>query len=96
MDEVQFEIRKNGSNYTYYYSGSSLYTVPMIIAGLGLAIMPDFVCPPSGEVTLRSFEPPCHLEYGIIYRNNDRSDRVRSFVEIRKANTSRIRKAERP
>ena len=84
MDEVQFEIRKNGSNYTYYYSGSSLYTVPMIIAGLGLAIMPDFVCPPSDEVTLRSFELPCHLEYGIIYRNNDRSDRVRSFVEIAK------------
>ncbi len=84
MDEVQFEIRKNGSNYTYYYSGSSLYTVPMIIAGLGLAIMPDFVCPPSGEVTLRSIELPCHLEYGIIYRNNDRSDRVRSFVEIAK------------
>lgn len=84
MDEVQFEIRKNGSNYTYYYSGSSLYTVPMIIAGLGLAIMPDFVCPPSGEVTLRPFELPCHLEYGIIYRNNDRSDRVRSFVEIAK------------
>lgn len=84
MDEVQFEIRKNGSNYTYYYSGSSLYTVPMIIAGLGLAIMPDFVCPPSGEVTLRPFELPCHLEYGIIFRNNDRSDRVRSFVEIAK------------
>ncbi len=81
MDEVQFEIRKNGSNYTYYYSGSSLYTVPMIIAGLGLAIMPDFVCPPSDEVTLRPFELPCHLEYGIIFRNNDRSDRVRSFVE---------------
>ena len=84
MDEVQFEIRKNGSNYTYYYSGSSLYTVPMIIAGLGLAIMPDFVCPPSGEVTLRPFELPCHLEYGIIYRNNDRSDRTRTFVEIAK------------
>ena len=84
MDEVQFEIRKNGSNYTYYYSGSSLYTVPMIIAGLGLAIMPDFVCPPSGEVTLRPFELPCHLEYGIIFRNNDRSDRVRSFVETAK------------
>ena len=84
MDEVQFEIRKNGSNYTYYYSGSSLYTVPMVIAGLGLAIMPDFVCPPSGEVTLRPFELPCHLEYGIIFRNNDRSDRVRSFVETAK------------
>lgn len=84
MDEVQFEIRKNGSNYTYYYSGSSLYTVPMIIAGLGLAIMPDFVCPPSDEVTLRPFELPCHLEYGIIFRNNDRSDRVRSFVETAK------------
>lgn len=84
MDEVQFEIRKNGSNYSYYYSGSSLYTVPMIIAGLGLAIMPDFVCPPSGEVTLRPFELPCHLEYGIIFRNNDRSDRVRSFVETAK------------
>lgn len=80
MDSVQIEIRKNAEKIQYYYSGSSLYTIPMIIGGLGLAIMPDFVCPHTDGIILRPFDLPAELEFGIICRNNDKSERVRTFI----------------
>ena len=82
MDAVQIEIRKNAEKIKYYYSGSSLYSIPMIIGGLGLAIMPDFVCPKSDEIILRPFDLPAQLEFGIICRNNDNSALVRTFIEV--------------
>ena len=75
MDAVQIEIRKNAEKIKYYYSGSSLYSIPMIIGGLGLAIMPDFVCPKSDEIILRPFDLPAQLEFGIICR-------VRTFIDV--------------
>ena len=82
MDAVQIEIRKNAEKIKYYYSGSSLYSIPMIIGGLGLAIMPDFVCPKSDEIILRPFDLPAQLEFGIICRNNDNSALVRTFINV--------------
>ena len=82
MDAVQIEIRKNAEKIKYYYSGSSLYSIPMIIGGLGLAIMPDFVCPKSDEIILRPFELPAQLEFGIICRNNDNSALARTFIDV--------------
>ena len=82
MDAVQIEIRKNAEKIKYYYSGSSLYSIPMIIGGLGLAIMPDFVCPKSDEIILRPFDLPVQLEFGIICRNNDNSALVRTFIDV--------------
>ena len=84
MEEVQYDIRRNGKDIKYFYSGSSLYTVPMIIGGLGLAIMPDFVCPKSNDIVLRPFDFSANLEFGIIYRMNDMSEKVKSFVDITK------------
>lgn len=82
MDAVQIEIRKNAEKIKYYYSGSSLYSIPMIIGGLGLAIMPDFVCPKSDEIILRPFDLSAQLEFGIICRNNDNSALVRTFIDV--------------
>lgn len=82
MDAVQIEIRKNAEKIKYYYSGSSLYSIPMIIGGLGLAIMPDYVCPKSDEIILRPFDLPAQLEFGIICRNNDNSALVRTFIDV--------------
>ena len=82
MDAVQIEIRKNAEKIKYYYSGSSLYSIPMIIGGLGLAIMPDFVCPKSDEIILRPFDLPAQLEFGIICRNNDNSALARTFIDV--------------
>ena len=82
MDAVQIEIRKKAEKIKYYYSGSSLYSIPMIIGGLGLAIMPDFVCPKSDEIILRPFDLPAQLEFGIICRNNDNSALVRTFIDV--------------
>ena len=84
MEEVQLDIRRQGKDIKYFYSGSSLYTVPMIIGNLGLAIMPDFVCPKSNDIVLRPFDFPADLEFGIIYRANDLSEKVKLFVDITK------------
>ncbi|MCR5088877.1 MAG: LysR family transcriptional regulator [Oscillospiraceae bacterium] len=92
MEAVQFEIRKCGDNIKYFYSGSSLYSVPMIVAGLGLAVMPVFVCPPSDDVVLRPFDMSADLEYGIVCRNNDRTEKVRVFTEITKDIHSAVQK----
>lgn len=81
MDTVQMEIRKNAERIQYYYSGSSLYTIPMIVGGLGLAVMPDFVCPQSEEIILRPFDLPAQLEFGVICRHNNKSERVRTFID---------------
>lgn len=84
MDDIQLQIRRRCSQMTYYYSGSSLYTVPMIEAGLGIAVMPDFVCPFSDFVVMRPFMLDYELGYGIIYRMHEQEKRIREFIRIAK------------
>ena len=82
MDEIQLEIRRNGNNLKYYFSGSSLYTIPMIEAGLGIAVMPDFVVPPAEYIAAVPVSIPYAVEYGLIFRANDKSEHIRKMVRI--------------
>ena len=85
MDEIQLMIRRNGKNLKYFFSGSSLYTIPMIDAGLGIAVMSDFVCPPQENLVTVPFQIKQPVEYGMIYRANDKSERVQHFSRIARA-----------
>ena len=82
MDEIQLMIRRNGKNLRYYFSGSSLYTIPMIDAGLGIAVMSDFVCPPQEGIITVPVNMKHTVEYGMIYRANDKSERIQQFSRI--------------
>ena len=82
MEDVQYDIRRSCNNIKYYYSGSSLYTIPMVVAGLGVAVMPDFVCPPSADILCVPFTPSPKLGYGLICRSNDKSKKVKAFIDV--------------
>jgi DNA-binding transcriptional LysR family regulator len=81
MDQVQYQLRKKCLHASFYYSGSSLYTIPMIEAGLGIAVMPDFVCPQTKALSKIPFVCQGRVEYGIAYHSNDRSKKVRNFIQ---------------
>ena len=66
MDDIQLMIRRNGKDLRYYFSGSSLYTIPMIVAGLGIAVMPDSVCPPEKSIITVPVQIKYSVEYGMI------------------------------
>ena len=66
MNDIQLMIRRNGKDLRYYFSGSSLYTIPMIVAGLGIAVMPDSVCPPEKSIITVPVQIKYSVEYGMI------------------------------
>lgn len=80
MDAIQAQLLRECRNVTLNFSGSSLYTVPMIEGGLGIAVMPNFVCPASDKIRLIPFETESDIEYGIAWPSGDPSDKVRKFI----------------
>lgn len=90
IDELQMEMRRLGQDTTYYYSGSSYFTAPMIEGGLGIAVMPDFVCPPSDLLVRIPYRSKQQWEYGIVIKKNEGTDKVQKFVEVAKRVCSRI------
>lgn len=84
MDTVQQKIRRENPGLTCYYSGSSSHTIPMIEAGLGIAVMPNFVCENSPQVTAIPFETGERIEYGIAWNRQDTSKKLQKFLQITK------------
>lgn len=81
MDALQREIRRRCPNALLSFSASSLYTIPMIEAGLGIAVMPDFVIPPSSGIAKRPFEDDIHVQYGLIWHKKAHSPKIDGFVK---------------
>lgn len=81
MDDIQKQLRRECRRVTLHFSGSSLYTIPMIEGGLGIAVMPNFVCPASDLIRLVPFETDVPIEYGIAWHTSDHSDKTRRFVQ---------------
>lgn len=81
MEQVQTEIRKNCTQSRFYRSTSSLYTSLMIEGGLGIAVMPDFVCPDSAGIASVPFETEHTPEYGIAVRKGRQPKRIQQFVQ---------------
>lgn len=85
MDAVQKEIRQGCPHATFYFSASSLCTVPMIEGGLGIAVMPNFVCPESAGVRIIPFDTSHTIRYGITWHENEQSPKILKFVQTVKA-----------
>jgi len=66
----------------FCFSGSSLYTVPMVEAGLGIAVMPDFVCPGSEKIVLVPYYPDSPIQFGMLWLKNNQTAKLKRFVEI--------------
>ncbi len=90
MDRLQKDLMRNCKHTQFTFSGSSLYSIPMIEAELGLAIMPDFVIPDSNRICTVPFAYSEPVEYGIAWFSKDSSSKVRDFIQIaRKAYSSK-------
>lgn len=84
MDRIQRRLQHNCQDTRFSYSGSSVYTLPMIEAGIGIAVMPNFVCPSSAEVVTIPFDIDTKIEYGIAWHKDESSQKIKSFIQVTK------------
>lgn len=82
MERVQAALRRECPGISTYLSSSAIYTGAMIRGGLGIAVMPDFVCPKEPGLTNLPFRTKAAVEYGIAWHSYDTSEKVRQFVRI--------------
>ena len=75
-------IRAQCTETKFCFSGSSIYSLPMIEAGIGIALMPDFICPKSDKVVLVPYRPEYPIEFGLMWMKSNQSDKLRQFVRI--------------
>ena len=81
-DRVQRYLQLHCPDTEFCFSGSSLYTVPMIEAGIGIAVMPDCVCPKSENVVPVPYRPKSIVRFGIAWHRANETNAVRRFIEI--------------
>ena len=82
MEAIQRDIRMKCFGTTLFYSTSALYTMPMIEAELGIAVMPSFVVPPQAQVIKVPFDTKVNPRFGLLWHKSNRSDKVKKFVQI--------------
>ncbi len=82
--QIQAELRRACVNSRFYLASSSLYGFPMIEAGIGVAVMPDFVCPASDRIKQIPFETSLIPEYGIVTAQTKLPSKTEHFIEIAK------------
>ena len=80
MDAIQRDMRLKCYGATLYFSTSSLYTMPMIEAGLGVAVMPSFVVPENARVVKVPFETMT-CSFGMMWHKTNRSEKVQAFIK---------------
>ena len=82
MNLLQVYIQSRCKETKYYYSGSSTHTIPMILGGMGIAVMPDFSFQETEKIKAIPFECPYSTEYGIAWYKGNTSEKIREFVKI--------------
>ncbi|WP_242949557.1 hypothetical protein [Clostridium pasteurianum] len=56
----------------------------MIKGRLGIAVMPDFVCPKDPELSFIPIDINDSISYGIAWHKNNKQDHIKGFVNITK------------
>ena len=82
MAKVQESIQLLCPNATRYYSDSSSITYTMIQGGLGIAVMPRFVCPADSDLTIVPLDIPDRVTYGIAILKSNKRIEVTKFIAI--------------
>lgn len=80
MAEMQDRILAECPEAASYYSCDASVSMAMLLAGIGVAVMPDFAwtrAPGTAAVPLSGCEP---LDYGVYWRKRDEDARVLAFV----------------
>lgn len=82
MDSVQKHIQIACPDITVYFSNSVYLTSQMILGGLGIGVMPNFVCPSDEDLKMIPFETKHAIDYGITCRRKNAPKRVTEFARI--------------
>jgi len=84
MARVQKDIQIECPNSTVYFSDSALISYTMIKGGLGIAVMPNFVCPEDPELSIIPMDIRDIISYGIAWHRGNERDEIKGFAAITK------------
>lgn len=84
MSRVQNEIQMLCPNATTYYCDSSVISYTMIKGNIGIAVMPDFVCPKDSQLAVIPLDIPYRISYGIAWSLDNPKSEIKSFFQIAK------------
>lgn len=85
MSRFQNEIQLFCPNATTYYCDSSVICYTMIKGNMGIAVMPDFVCPNDSQVRVIPLDVPYGISYGIAWNTNNPKSEIKYFLKTAKA-----------
>jgi LysR family hca operon transcriptional activator len=84
MARVQKNIQIKCPNSTVYLSDSALISYTMIKGNLGIAVMPNFVCPDDPQLSIIPLDITDSISYGIAWHKNNERNEIKKFVAITK------------
>lgn len=84
MEQLQSFLRRECRDIHIYLSSSAIHSTPMICGGLGIAVMPNFICPTEPDLAAIPFRTDVKIEYGIAWHSYDTSEKVKQFIRIAK------------
>jgi DNA-binding transcriptional LysR family regulator len=80
--EIQYDVKQNVKNATYFYSDSIVLSHTMIKAEIGVSIMPNFVTVESNEhFKVVPLSLKVNLSYGIAYKKDTKQHMVKDFIK---------------
>jgi len=84
MARIQKDIQIKCPYSTVYFSDSALISYIMIKGSIGIAVMPNFVCPEDPELSIIPLDVEDLISYGIAWNKNNKRNEVKGFIEITK------------
>jgi len=68
----------------FYFCDGPLIGYTMIKGKLGIAVMPDFVCPEDTDLSIIPMDLTNSISYGIAWHKNNELNEIKGFVAITK------------
>lgn len=84
MARIQKDIQLKCPTSPVYFVDHPLISYTMIKGHLGIAVMPDFVCPEDSELAIIPMEIDASISYGIAWHKNNPRSEIKGFVSITK------------
>ncbi|MET3207424.1 UNVERIFIED_CONTAM: LysR family hca operon transcriptional activator [Paenibacillus sp. PvR008] len=84
MARVQNDIQMQCSDSIVYFSDNALISDAMIKGGMGIAVMPNFVCSEDSELSVIPLDVKDLISYGIAWHKNNERNEIKEFVATTK------------
>ncbi|AWI03211.1 LysR family transcriptional regulator [Clostridium drakei] len=84
MARVQKDIQIKCPTSTVYFGDGPLISYTMIKGKLGIAVMPNFVCPQDPELSIIPMDISDLISYGIAWHKGNERNEIKGFVAITK------------